>query len=67
MQSAQAPFGRPLFQSKTDSGVETLRGTTIQDFELIAGARFGASCIACLCSGLKSYSETPPSSVGTIG
>lgn len=59
--------GKPFFQGKLGSGVETLRGTTIQDIELTAGARFGASGIAGLGSGITSYSDAPFSFIGTIG
>ena len=58
--------GKPFFQGKIGSGVETLRGTTIQDIELTAGARFGARGIAGLGSGLTSYSDAPFSFIGTI-
>ncbi|WP_323049127.1 TonB-dependent receptor [Caballeronia mineralivorans] len=62
-----SPSGKPFFQGKLGSGVETLRGSTIQNIELTAGARFGAKGIAGLGSGLTSYSDAPFSFVGTIG
>jgi TonB-dependent receptor len=58
--------GKPFFEGKVGSGVETLRGTTIQNFDLTAGARFGAHGIAGLNSGLTSYSDAPFSFIGTL-
>jgi TonB-dependent receptor len=63
---ALPPSGKPFLQAKIGSGVETLRGSTIQDIELTAGARFGAAGIAGLGSGLTSYADAPFSFIGTV-
>ncbi|MBC8751669.1 TonB-dependent receptor [Paraburkholderia sp. WC7.3g] len=58
--------GKPFLDAKLGTGVETLRGTTIQDYELTVGARFGAHGVAGLGSGLTSYSDAPFTFIGTV-
>ncbi len=60
------PSGKPFFDAKLGSGVETLRGTTIQNYEMTAGARFGAHGIAGHGSGITSYSDAPFTIIGTF-
>ncbi|MEA3118733.1 MAG: hypothetical protein QOI13_2003, partial [Paraburkholderia sp.] len=60
------PSGKPFFDGSIGSGVETLRGSTVQAASLTAGARFGAAGIAGLGSGLTSYSDAPFSFIGTV-
>ena len=60
------PSGKPFVDAKIGSGVETLRGTTIQNAELTAGARFGAKGIAGLTPGVTSYSDAPFTFIGTL-
>ncbi len=60
------PSGKPFLDAKLGSGVETLRGSTTQDVEMTAGARFGAHGIAGLGSGLTSYSDAPFTFIGTF-
>ncbi|MGU7774302.1 TonB-dependent receptor [Burkholderia sp. MR1-5-21] len=60
------PSGKPFLNAKIGSGVETLRGTSIENAELSAGARFGAAGIVGLGSGITSYSDAPFTFIGTF-
>src|SRR5258708_4145808 len=53
------PSATPCRHAKHSSGIATVRGSTIQDVEMTAGARFGAHGIAGLGSGITSYSDAP--------
>jgi TonB-dependent receptor len=60
------PSGKPFVDAQIASGVETLRGSTIQNADLTAGARFGAKGIAGLTPGVTSYSDAPFTFIGTL-